>query len=271
MPDQGRIFRWLQRGFAVVFILYVIIPLAITAVVAFSDDNIIRFPIRGYSGRWFAEFIKDPQWVGAAWNSLHIALLTAAMSMALAVPAAYALSRARVGRALLQTLLLLPLFVPGVVLGISVGIGLGGLEIFGHELFGSRFLIACAHTLWALPLAITVLEPSFETMDHSLVEAAGDLGASPLRVFFDVTVPMTLTGIVSAALFAFITSMNEFIMALFLTTRDTQTLPVLLWLSLRSSASPELAVASFILAGSVFGTVAIGYLWYAAHRRRQAI
>ncbi|MCK9911567.1 ABC transporter permease subunit, partial [Microbacteriaceae bacterium K1510] len=92
------------------------------------------------------------------------------------------------------------------------------------------------HTLWALPLAITVLEPSFETMDHSLVEAAGDLGASPLRVFFDVTVPMTLTGIVSAALFAFITSMNEFIMALFLTTRDTQTLPVLLWLSLRSSA-----------------------------------
>lgn len=268
MPDQGRLFAWLQRGFATLFVLYVAIPLAITAVMAFSDDNIIRFPIRGYSGRWFGEFMKDPQWVGAAWNSLHIALLTAGMSMALAVPAAYALSRVRKGRPLLQTLLLVPLFVPAVVLGISVGIGLGGFQLLGAELFGSKLLIACAHTLWALPLAITVLEPSFETMDRSLIEAAGDLGAPPLRTFFEVTMPMTLTGIVSAALFAFITSMNEFIMALFLTTRDTQTLPVLLWLSLRSSASPELAVASFILAASVFGAVAIGYVWYAAHRRR---
>lgn len=267
MLDQDRVFRWLQLGFAALFVLYVIIPLAITAVVAFSDDNIIRFPIRGYSGRWFAEFVKNPQWINAAWNSLQIALLTAAMSMLLAIPAAYALSRARSGRAMLQTLLLLPLFVPAVVLGIAVGIGLGGFEVFGSELFGSKFLVACAHTLWALPLAITVLEPSFDTLDRSLIEAAGDLGASPLRAFFDVTVPATITGIVSATLFAFITSMNEFIMALFLTTRDTQTLPVLLWLSLRSSASPELAVASFILAASVFGTVAIGYAWYVAQGR----
>jgi ABC-type spermidine/putrescine transport system permease subunit II len=258
MLDQGRVFRWLQLGFAALFVLYVIIPLAITAVVAFSDDNIIRFPIRGYSGRWFAEFVKNPQWINAAWNSLQIALLTAAMSMLLAIPAAYALSRARSGRAMLQTLLLLPLFVPAVVLGIAVGIGLGGFEVFGTELFGSKFLVACAHT---------VLEPSFDTLDRSLIEAAGDLGASPLRAFFDVTVPATITGIVSATLFAFITSMNEFIMALFLTTRDTQTLPVLLWLSLRSSASPELAVASFILAASVFGTVAIGYAWYVAQGR----
>jgi ABC-type spermidine/putrescine transport system permease subunit II len=268
MPDQEKVFGWLQRGFALVFILYIAIPLAITAVMAFSDDNIIRFPIRGYSGRWFSEFMKDPQWVSAAWNSLHIALLTAAMSMTLAVPAAYALARVRTGRPLIQTMMLLPLFVPGVVLGISVAIGLGGFQVLGTELFGSKLLIACAHTLWALPLAITVLEPSFETMDRSLIEAGGDLGASPLRVFFDVTVPVTLTGIVSAGLFAFITSMNEFIMALFLTTRDTQTLPVRLWLSLRSSASPQLAVASFILAASVFGVVALGYAWYAAHRRR---
>lgn len=268
MLDQSRVFGWLHRGFAVLFAFYVLVPLLTTAVIAFSDDNIIRFPIRGFSGRWFVEFVNNPRWVNAAWNSVQIALLTAAMSMVLAMPAAYALSRVRNGRSLLQTMLLLPLFVPAVVLGISVGIGLGGIQVFGTELFGTKFLIACAHTLWALPLAITVLEPSFETMDRNLIEAAGDLGASPLRVFFNITVPVTLTGIVSATLFAFITSMNEFIMALFLTTRDTQTLPVLLWLSLRSSASPELAVASFILASSVFTVVAAGYLWYAAHRRR---
>lgn len=271
MIDQKRLFTYLQWGFAFVFVLYVLIPLVITAVMAFSDDNVVRFPIRGFSGRWFYEFASDAQWVGAAWNSLQIALMTAAMSMVLAVPGAYALAKVRRGRATLQTLLLLPLFVPGVVLGIAVGIGLGGIQILGADLFGSKLLVACAHTLWALPLAITVLEPSFETMDQSLVEAAGDLGASPIRVFFDVIVPVTMTGIVSAGLFAFITSLNEFIMALFLTTRDTQTLPVLLWLSLRSSASPQIAVASFILASSVFAVVAMGYAWYALQgRSRQA-
>jgi putative spermidine/putrescine transport system permease protein/spermidine/putrescine transport system permease protein len=266
MVDQERIFGWLHRGFAALFIVYMLVPLAVTAIMAFSDDSFVRFPIRNYSLRYFADFFNDPKWISAAWNSLHIAVLTAVLSMVLAVPAAYALSRAR--RPVVQTLILIPLFVPSVVLGISVAIGLGGIEVFGTELFGSKFLVACAHTLWALPLAITVLEPSFSTMDRSLIEAAGDLGASPLRAFFGITVPIVMTGIVSAALFAFITSMNEFIMALFLTTRDTQTLPVLLWLSLRSSASPILAVASIILAGSVFSIVALAYVWYAALRRR---
>jgi putative spermidine/putrescine transport system permease protein/spermidine/putrescine transport system permease protein len=244
----------------------VLIPLGITAVMAFSDDNVIRFPIRGFSGRWFGQFLNDAQWINAAWNSLEIALLTAFMSMTLALPASYALANGKKARPLLQTLLILPLFVPGVVLGISVALGLDSVSLFGQDLFGSKFLVACAHTLWALPLAITVLVPTFETLDKSLMEAAGDLGAPPLYAFFNVIMPVAMTGIVSAGLFAFITSLNEFIMALFLTTRETQTLPVMLWLSLRSSASPQIAVASFVLAGSVFTAVGLAYAWYAFSR-----
>lgn len=267
---EDRAFAAAHRAFAFIFVLYVLLPLGVTAVMAFSDDNIIRFPIRGFSLRWFAEFFGNQRWLGAALNSLQIAGLTAVMSMVLAVPAAYALARRRGGRPVLQTLLLIPLFVPGVVLGIAVAIGLGGIEVFGGPLFGTRFLVACAHTLWALPLAVSVLEPAFQTLDRSLVEAAGDLGAPPLRAFFNVTLPLVLTGVVSAGLFAFITSMNEFIMALFLTTRDTQTLPVLLWLSLRSSASPLLAVAALVLAVAAFGTVGLGYLWFKVARRGEA-
>ncbi|MFT3731797.1 MAG: ABC transporter permease [Hyphomicrobium sp.] len=266
---EERVFRYLHRAFAGLFVLYVLVPLTITAVMAFSDDNVIRFPIRGYSLRWFGEFLNDPQWNNAAWNSLEIALLTTVMSMALALPTAYALAIGSRNRPVLQTLLILPLFVPGVVLGISVAMGFGSITIFGSELFGSRLLVAFAHTLWALPLAITVLVPTFETLDRNLMEAAGDLGAPPLFAFFNVIVPVAMTGIVSASLFAFITSLNEFIMALFLTTRDTQTLPVMLWLSLRSSASPQIAVASFVLAGSVFTAVSIAYAWYAVSRRGQ--
>jgi len=266
---EERAFRFLHRAFAALFILYVVLPLAITAVVAFSDDNVVRFPIRGFSGRWFGVFFNDAQWINAAWNSLQIALITAAMSMVLALPASYALANGKKARPVLQTLLILPLFVPAVVLGISVAMGLGSINLFGYDLFGSKILVACAHTLWALPLAITVLIPTFETLDKSLIEAAGDLGASPLRAFFNVIMPVAMTGIVSAGLFAFITSLNEFIMALFLTTRDTQTLPVMLWLSLRSSATPQIAVASFVLAGSVFAAVGLAYAWFTLSRRRR--
>jgi ABC-type spermidine/putrescine transport system permease subunit II len=261
--------NWLGRGYVLLFSAYVLVPLAITGVMAFSDDNIIRFPVRGYSLRWFSEFASNQQWINAAINSLEIATMTAAMSMALALPAAYALASSYRVRRIWQTVLLVPLFVPAVVLGISVAIGFGGVTLFGTQLYGSSFLVACAHTLWALPLAISVLEPSFSAIDRSVVEAAGDLGASPIRAFFGVTLPLVMTGVVSATLFAFITSLNEFIMALFLTTRDTQTLPVLLWLSLRSSASPQLAVASFVLAGSVFAMIGLAYAWYVYWRRRR--
>lgn len=265
---EERAFRYLHRTFAAFFTLYVLVPIGATAVVAFSNDNVIRFPIRGFSLRWFGAFFSDQQWINAAWNSLEIATLTTIMSLALALPTAYALAHGQRSRPLLQTLMIIPLFVPGLVLGIAVAMGLGSITIFGTELFGSKFLVSCAHTLWALPLAITVLVPTFETLDKSLIEAAGDLGAAPLRAFFNVIVPVAMTGIVSAALFSFITSLNEFIMALFLTTRETQTLPVMLWLSLRSSASPQIAVASFVLAASVFTTIAIAYAWYAMARRK---
>jgi putative spermidine/putrescine transport system permease protein/spermidine/putrescine transport system permease protein len=271
MTDRTVFGTWLDRGFVLLFAAYVLIPLGITALMAFSNDNIIRFPIRGYSLRWFEEFFNNRQWLNAAYNSLKIAALTTVISIVLAVPASYALARSRRMRARLFPLLLLPLFVPAVVLGVSVAIGFGNVTVFGFNLFGSPLLVACAHALWALPLAITVLEPSFSSLDHSLIEAAGDLGASPLRTFFTVSLPLTSTGLVSAALFAFITSLNEFIMALFLTTRDSQTLPVLLWLSLRSSASPQLAVAAILLAASVFSAIGMGYAWYLLWRRRSRI
>jgi ABC-type spermidine/putrescine transport system permease subunit II len=267
MFERVSIGGWLDRVFVALFTAYVVIPLAITAMMAFSSDNVIRFPIRGYSLRWFEAFFNNQQWIDAAINSLKIAALTALISIVLAVPAAYGLSRSRKTRARLQPLLLLPLFVPAVVLGVSVAISFGDLEVLGYGLFGSPLMVACAHSLWALPLAITVLEPSFATLDNTLLEASGDLGASPLKTFFSVALPMISTGLVSATLFAFITSLNEFIMALFLTTRDSQTLPVLLWLSLRSSATPQLAVASILLAASVFTAIALAYGWFLVLRR----
>src|SRR5690606_22594639 len=96
------------------------------------------------------------------------------------------------------------------------------------------------------------------------------LGGRPLRTFWEIVVPMVATGIVSSALFAFVISLNEFVMALFLTDRDTRTLPVLMWLSLRSAGTPRLAVAAVVLASTVLACLTIAMLWYVRQLRKTA-
>jgi ABC-type spermidine/putrescine transport system permease subunit II len=157
---------------------------------------------------------------------------------------------------------MLPLFMPGVVLGLGVAIAFGGISIGGASLYGSRFLVMIAHSLWAMPLVFMLMEATFKTLDYRIVEASYDLGAKPVRTFFEVVIPLVSTGIISSLLFSFVISLNEFVMSLFLTDRDTQTLPVLMWLSLRSAGTPRLAVASVILAITVFVCLAVILAWY---------
>jgi putative spermidine/putrescine transport system permease protein/spermidine/putrescine transport system permease protein len=121
-----------------------------------------------------------------------------------------------------------------------------------------------------MPLVFMLMEATFRTIDHRIVEASYDLGGKPLRTFFEIVVPAVSTGVISSALFAFVISLNEFVMALFLTTRDTQTLPVLMWVSLRSAGTPRLAVAAVILASAVFLCLTVIMLWYVRQLKKTA-
>jgi ABC-type spermidine/putrescine transport system permease subunit II len=151
-----------------------------------------------------------------------------------------------------------------------VAIAFGGIEVFGFQLYGSRLLLMIAHSLWAMPLVFMLMEATFRTIDHRIVEASYDLGGKPLQTFFEIVVPSVSTGIISSALFAFVISLNEFVMALFLTDRDTQTLPVLMWLSLRSAGTPRLAVSAVILACAVFACLTVIMVWYIRQLRKTA-
>jgi putative spermidine/putrescine transport system permease protein/spermidine/putrescine transport system permease protein len=153
---------------------------------------------------------------------------------------------------------------------LGVAIAFGGISIGGYAVYGSRELVMVSHSLWAMPLVFMLMEATFKTVDYRIVEASYDLGGGPVRTFFEVVLPMVSTGIVSSLLFAFVISLNEFVMALFLTDRDTQTLPVLMWLSLRSAGTPRLAVASVILALTVFACLTIIMLWYVRQLRKVA-
>lgn len=272
-PTRGDLERRLLKALGAVFLavmaLYIAIPVLVTALMSFNDAQVIRFPISAWSLRWYADFAASPQWMDALKNSFVIALGTAAISTVSGVLAAWSFERhAFPGKGLLYMAIMMPLFMPGVVLGLGVAMAFGGITIGGAAVYGSRGLVMLAHSLWAMPLVFMLMEATFRTLDMRMVDASYDLGGRPLRTFMEIVLPSVSTGVISSALFAFVISLNEFVMALFLTTRDTQTLPVLMWLSLRSAGTPRLAVAAVILALVVFASLIVILLWYVWRLRR---
>jgi putative spermidine/putrescine transport system permease protein/spermidine/putrescine transport system permease protein len=268
---EPMLFRLLGLAFTAFIVGYILIPILVTLVMSFNDEAMIRFPINTWSLKWYHDFIGSAQWTDALMNSIVIAIGTAVISTTSGILCAWSFQRFTIPfRDALYILIMLPLFMPGVVLGLGVAIAFGGLSIGDYSIYGSRELVMIAHSLWAMPLVFMLMEATFKTVDYRVVEASYDLGGGPARTFFEIVLPMVSTGVISSALFAFVISLNEFVMALFLTDRDTQTLPVLMWLSLRSAGTPRLAVASVILALTVFACLTLIMAWYVRQLRKVA-
>jgi len=156
------------------------------------------------------------------------------------------------GRTPLGVTILTPLFVPPVVLGMQ--------SLALHQrigLWGTPLSIAVAHSLWATPLVFTVMRAALALVDPHLEEAARGLGASPARAFALVTVPLIRPALILSMFLAFIVSMNEFIMALFLATPRTQTLPTLIWPQVRYNLTPIVAAASGVTILITVGVLAL--------------
>lgn len=268
---EPTIFKALGLAFTVFIVAYILVPILVTLVMSFNDAAMIRFPINEWSLRWYKDFFGSAQWTDALVNSITIAFGTALISTSAGVLAAWAFERHHIPfRDFWYVLIMLPLFMPGVVLGLGVAMSVGNVQIGSYGVYGTRELVMVAHSLWAMPLVFMLMEATFRTIDYRVVEASYDLGGRPVQTFFEIVIPMVSTGIISSGLFAFVISLNEFVMALFLTDRDTQTLPVLMWLSLRSAGTPRLAVASVILAITVFACLAVIVMWYIRQLRKVA-
>ena len=238
--------------YAALTLTYLAAPLCFCLLVSLADSNTIETPLEagGLSLRWYEEFLNDARWVGGLLNSLQIAALTVPLALLCGTTAAYAFERCRFrGRALLGVAILAPLFVPPVVLGMQ--------SLALHQrigLWGTPLSIAVAHSLWATPLVFTVMRAALALVDPQLEEAARGLGASPLRAFRLVTLPLIMPALVISVCFAFIISVNEFVMALFLATPRTQTLPTLIWPQVRYNLTPIVAAASGV---TILLTVAV--------------
>ncbi|MBI1384861.1 MAG: ABC transporter permease subunit [Rhizobiales bacterium] len=228
--------------FNLVTIAVLLVPLVVSVLVSFNPSEHIGIPDT-FSLKWYREFFGDWQWTDALRSSLYVAFLTIVISLPVGMLAAIAFTRYGLKWAgALNLAIMLPLFIPPVV------IGLGSLTF--HRwigIWGTHFSVAAAHALWAIPLVFVVLRTTLKGVDRSLEEAAAGLGASPLVVFREVTLPLTATGVLVGALFAFIISINEFIMALFLGTAEVKTLPVAIWPKIRYLLTPIVAAASSVI------------------------
>jgi ABC-type spermidine/putrescine transport system permease subunit II len=235
-------------------------PLAHAAWVSFAPGELLQPPTGRWSLRWYRLFFTTPRWTQALANSLEVAALSVALSLVAGSGLALAVVRRRLrGAGWLSRAVLLPLFVPAVVLG------MGMLPLFhAVGLWGTRLSLALAHALASLPVVFLVVRAGLEEVGPDLEAAARGLGASPAQAFRRVTLPLARPALFSAAVMGFILSLNELILALFLTTPHTETLPRVIWPQLRYALSPVTAAASCV---SVAVTLA-GLAVLAAARRR---
>jgi ABC-type spermidine/putrescine transport system permease subunit II len=197
--------------------------------------------------KWYTAIFTDQGYVSALKNSLVIASLTVVFSVLVGTLAAAGLTqRSFKGEQLVHTLVFLPFLVPGIVLAVGLLLSLEPLRLGrGYH------IVVIAHSLWATPLVFLIMAAVLQGLDPALADAAKSLGANPLRAFLEVTLPLTRAGMLSSVILAFVISFHEFIMALFLATPSTRTLPVVVWTSLRYEVRPIIASIDSLMIVSV--------------------
>jgi putative spermidine/putrescine transport system permease protein len=227
---------------------FIVLPLVFVIWLAFFKNEIVSFPPEGYTFRWFRAIFDQNKFVDGFLVSTQVGILATFIGLVLAVPAALAISRHRFPlREWANTLLLLPLVVPGVVLGTSIYVFHIEAEIATElPILGSMAGLIFAHVLVVIPWCVRLITASLAGLDRTTEEAAQNLGATPLITFFRVTLPAIRPGIVAGALFGFVTSFGNLEMSLFLVGPGRTTLPIAILQYLEWKLDPTIAAVSVL-------------------------
>ena len=242
-------------------VLFLVAPTLIVVPMGFSSSKILEFPPPGWSLEWYGKAFTSKEWTSGMWNSIQVAVITAILATIIGTLAALGLVRGRFpGRTLLNAVLLSPLIVPVII----IAIGMFSLYV-RWKITGSLLGLVLAHTALAIPFVIISVSTSLRTIDRNIELAAQNLGANPVRTFRRITLPLVMPGVFAGSLFAFLTSWDEVVTAIFLTSTKFRTLPVVMWEQVREVVDPSTAaVATIVLA------VTTGVLTLAFVVRRQA-
>ena len=246
---------WTTRGWRAAYWLlctavfvFLVAPILVIVPLSFNAGAFFTYPLAGVSLRWYRELLTGAQWQRAVENSLIVGVGATVVATFLGTLAALGLHRVRLPfRPVIVGILLSPMVVPVIITGVGmfyfyarVGLAntLGGLIV--------------AHAALGIPFVFVTVGAVLATLDDNLVRAAASLGAGPVRVFQAVVLPLILPGVVSGALFAFVTSWDDVVVALFLAGPRQHTLPRQMWSGIREFISPTLlAVATLLIVLSV--------------------
>ncbi|WP_349435465.1 ABC transporter permease [Pararhizobium sp. A13] len=241
--DRLRGWKWILLGITGLTAAFLILPIVFIAALSFGSSQWLIFPPPAWTLKWYEAFFADPRWLEAAWTSFTIAAMVTVLSVLIGLVASFGLVRGSfIGKEGLRALFLTPMILPVVVLAVALyafflRIGLNGTV--------TGFVIA--HLVVALPFSILSITNALEGFDKSIEDAAVLCGASPLEAKLRITLPSISHGLFSAAVFSFLTSWDEVVLAIFMASPTLQTLPVKIWATLRQDLTPVIAAASTLL------------------------
>jgi putative spermidine/putrescine transport system permease protein len=228
---------------AIAMFAFLLAPLIVVVPISFSGDSYMMFPPSSWSTKWYGAIFRDGKMMPAFWTSLALAAVVTALSLAISLPAAYALVRLKPrGAELLSSLFTAPLLLPTIVLGLAI------LIVFsGYGLLATFQGLVAAHLVVTLPYAVRVLSTALSTLPIAVEEAAASLGASPFTVFRRITLPMMRSGIIGTTALCFLVSFDEVVISLFMTGPRISTLPVAMFHHVEQQADPLVASLSVLL------------------------
>lgn len=240
---HGWLARVLLRAWLALVIIFLLLPILVVIPLSFSSASYLRFPPPGWSLRWYANYASRETWRDATWLSLWVGLLVSVLATGLGTLAAFGLTRGRLPlRGAISALIISPLVVPAIVAAIGIYFAFSRAGITGSALG-----LVLAHSCLAVPFVVAMVSAALVGFDRRLEFAAMSLGAGRWATFRQVTFPLIRPAVLAGAFFAFITSFDELIVALFVSGSTAITLPRRMWDELRFEIDPTIAAVSTVL------------------------
>lgn len=238
-PDS-RLARSLLWLFSAAVLAFLVLPTLIVVPMSFSASNLLEFPPRAYSLRWYESFFGSATWMAALRTSLILGMLTALIAVPIGFVACFSMNRVE-GKfsRLIYTAMLSPAVVPGILLAIGLFFVLARVGLVG-TLGG----ILIGHVVLALPATVIAIYPAVNRFDWAQTQAARSLGAGWSRTIVGIVLPQLAFSLLTATLMAFLTSLDEAVISIFVSSGANTTLPKLMFLSLRDQIDPTIAAIS---------------------------
>ncbi len=254
---------WIAGGLVVLFL---IAPIIAIVPLSFNAEPFFTYPMPGLSLRWYEEFFSSDVWQLALRNSIIVAVCATILSTVLGTLAAIGLTRPDCpARATITAILISPMIVPVIVSAVGIYYAFAAVGLL-NTLTG----LVLAHTAIGAPFVVITVTATLASFDHNLMRAASSLGATPAEAVVRIMLPIIAPGVVSGALFAFVTSFDEVVIALFISGSEQRTLPRQMWSGVRETLSPTIAAVATLLI--VFSTLFLATLqWLQRRAERQKL